>query len=218
MVISIFVCFAFYFRADYHRKRYRDDDRVPREPSKRSADHESRRNSDPDSRPVMYCWLEGNQNYYLLFASSSSHSLMMMIIIIIEQLWLIIQYCFDETGEESTFSWERRLWWWWGRWSQAMTLANSILNLDVNLMAFLVPVTGNALQEPNVKILLWIWHYYCLPFGILWYPFILHPSFFVKLVQRWVLPLLGPNARMIFVLTGWAHMTGDVNFLSIYFI
>ncbi|CAK7322714.1 unnamed protein product [Dovyalis caffra] len=38
--------------ADYHhRKRYREDDRHPRESSKRTTDHESRRNSDPDSRP-----------------------------------------------------------------------------------------------------------------------------------------------------------------------
>ncbi|MED6108638.1 Nuclear cap-binding protein subunit 2 [Stylosanthes scabra] len=37
---------------DYHRKRYRDDDRHhPHESSKRTSDHESRRNADPDSRP-----------------------------------------------------------------------------------------------------------------------------------------------------------------------
>ncbi|XP_015573899.1 nuclear cap-binding protein subunit 2 [Ricinus communis] len=36
---------------DYHRKRFRDDDRQAREPSRRTSDHESRRNNDPDSRP-----------------------------------------------------------------------------------------------------------------------------------------------------------------------
>ncbi|XP_039035818.1 nuclear cap-binding protein subunit 2-like isoform X1 [Hibiscus syriacus] len=38
-------------RADYHRKRHREDDRYLRESSKRSTDHESRRASDHDSRP-----------------------------------------------------------------------------------------------------------------------------------------------------------------------
>ncbi|KAL3567349.1 hypothetical protein D5086_030000 [Populus alba] len=37
---------------DYHnRKRHREDDRPPRESSKRTSDHESRRNFDPDTRP-----------------------------------------------------------------------------------------------------------------------------------------------------------------------
>ncbi|XP_011047689.1 PREDICTED: nuclear cap-binding protein subunit 2-like [Populus euphratica] len=37
---------------DYlQRKRNREDDRQPRESSKRTSDHESRRNFDPDSRP-----------------------------------------------------------------------------------------------------------------------------------------------------------------------
>ncbi|KAL9342917.1 hypothetical protein Peur_063348 [Populus x canadensis] len=34
----------------HHRKRHREDDRPPRESSKRTSDHESRRNFDPDSR------------------------------------------------------------------------------------------------------------------------------------------------------------------------
>ncbi|KAJ6419025.1 hypothetical protein OIU84_029182 [Salix udensis] len=38
-------------RADYQRKRNREDDRQPRESSKRTSDPESRRNFDPDSRP-----------------------------------------------------------------------------------------------------------------------------------------------------------------------
>ncbi|KAK8519134.1 hypothetical protein V6N13_017622 [Hibiscus sabdariffa] len=38
-------------RADYHRKRHRDDDRYGCEPSKRSSNHESRRAADHDSRP-----------------------------------------------------------------------------------------------------------------------------------------------------------------------
>ncbi|KAJ6419024.1 hypothetical protein OIU84_029182 [Salix udensis] len=37
--------------ADYQRKRNREDDRQPRESSKRTSDPESRRNFDPDSRP-----------------------------------------------------------------------------------------------------------------------------------------------------------------------
>ncbi|XP_071723531.1 nuclear cap-binding protein subunit 2-like isoform X2 [Rutidosis leptorrhynchoides] len=37
-------------RADYHRKRNREDDRHGHESSKRSTDYESRRNSDHDSR------------------------------------------------------------------------------------------------------------------------------------------------------------------------
>lgn len=41
--------------ADYlQRKRNREDDRQPRESSKRTSDHESRRNFDPDSRPVIF--------------------------------------------------------------------------------------------------------------------------------------------------------------------
>ncbi|XP_072959592.1 nuclear cap-binding protein subunit 2 [Typha angustifolia] len=36
---------------DYHRKRYRDDDRSAPEMSRRTSDYESRRNSDHDSRP-----------------------------------------------------------------------------------------------------------------------------------------------------------------------
>ncbi|CAL5430999.1 unnamed protein product [Camellia sinensis] len=36
---------------DYHRKRYREDDRHGTEISKRNSDHESRRNPNPDSRP-----------------------------------------------------------------------------------------------------------------------------------------------------------------------
>ncbi|KAJ6377698.1 hypothetical protein OIU78_028010 [Salix suchowensis] len=36
---------------DYQRKRNREDDRQPRESSKRTSDPESRRNFDPDSRP-----------------------------------------------------------------------------------------------------------------------------------------------------------------------
>ncbi|XP_061949863.1 nuclear cap-binding protein subunit 2-like isoform X1 [Populus nigra] len=40
---------------DYlQRKRNREDDRQPRESSKRTSDHESRRNFDPDSRPVIF--------------------------------------------------------------------------------------------------------------------------------------------------------------------
>ncbi|KAF9663153.1 hypothetical protein SADUNF_Sadunf17G0008800 [Salix dunnii] len=35
----------------HHRKRHREDDRPPRESSKRSLDHETRRNFDPNSRP-----------------------------------------------------------------------------------------------------------------------------------------------------------------------
>ncbi|KAJ6734146.1 20 KD NUCLEAR CAP BINDING PROTEIN [Salix purpurea] len=35
----------------HHRKRHREDDRPPRESSKRTLDHESRRNFDPNSRP-----------------------------------------------------------------------------------------------------------------------------------------------------------------------
>lgn len=40
--------------ADYQRKRNREDDRQPRESSKRTSDPESRRNFDPDSRPVIF--------------------------------------------------------------------------------------------------------------------------------------------------------------------
>ncbi|XP_050206645.1 nuclear cap-binding protein subunit 2 [Mercurialis annua] len=36
---------------DYHRKRFRDDDRPARDYPRRTSDHESRRNIDPDSRP-----------------------------------------------------------------------------------------------------------------------------------------------------------------------
>ncbi|MBA0649064.1 hypothetical protein Goklo_016675 [Gossypium klotzschianum] len=36
-------------RADYHRKRHRDDDHYARESSKRNSDHESRRASDHDA-------------------------------------------------------------------------------------------------------------------------------------------------------------------------
>ncbi|KAI8554394.1 hypothetical protein RHMOL_Rhmol05G0095300 [Rhododendron molle] len=36
---------------DYHRKRHREDDHRGPPISKRSSDHESRRNPDPDSRP-----------------------------------------------------------------------------------------------------------------------------------------------------------------------
>ncbi|KAH8484492.1 hypothetical protein H0E87_028817 [Populus deltoides] len=38
----------------HHRKRHREDDRPPRESSKRTSDHESRRNFDPDSRLVIF--------------------------------------------------------------------------------------------------------------------------------------------------------------------
>eukprot|EP00261_Vitis_vinifera_P037953 XP_019079196.1 PREDICTED: nuclear cap-binding protein subunit 2 isoform X1 [Vitis vinifera] len=38
-------------RADYPRKRHRDDDRHSHDFSKRTSDHDSRRNSDHDSRP-----------------------------------------------------------------------------------------------------------------------------------------------------------------------
>lgn len=43
-----------YSHTDYPRKRYRDDDRRPHEPLKRAGDYESSRNSDPDSRPVIF--------------------------------------------------------------------------------------------------------------------------------------------------------------------
>lgn len=39
-------------KADYNRKRYRDDDRRYGG-SKRHSDHESRKNSDHESRPVI---------------------------------------------------------------------------------------------------------------------------------------------------------------------
>lgn len=38
-------------RGDYHRKRYREDDRRGPEVSKRNSDHEAHREPDPDSRP-----------------------------------------------------------------------------------------------------------------------------------------------------------------------
>lgn len=39
--------------ADYHRKRQRDDDRYGRDNSRRNSDHESRRDTDQDMRPVI---------------------------------------------------------------------------------------------------------------------------------------------------------------------
>lgn len=50
----MYFCLIYVFcsKADYHRKRYRDDDHHY-ESSKRHADHESRKNSDHDSRPVI---------------------------------------------------------------------------------------------------------------------------------------------------------------------
>ncbi|XP_057972202.1 nuclear cap-binding protein subunit 2-like isoform X2 [Malania oleifera] len=41
---------------EYHWKRHREDDCHPPEMSRKTSDHESRRNSDPDSRPVIYYW------------------------------------------------------------------------------------------------------------------------------------------------------------------
>ncbi|CAK9162679.1 unnamed protein product [Ilex paraguariensis] len=38
-------------KTDFHRKRYREDDRHGSDISKRSSDQESRRNADHDSRP-----------------------------------------------------------------------------------------------------------------------------------------------------------------------
>lgn len=45
---------------DYHRKRYRDDDRRGPDIPKRNFEHESRRNSDHDSRQVMIFILFNN--------------------------------------------------------------------------------------------------------------------------------------------------------------
>ena len=50
--------FVFVFSGeDYHLKRYREDDRRGPEFSKRNFDHESRRGSDHDSRPVNFSFL-----------------------------------------------------------------------------------------------------------------------------------------------------------------
>ncbi|KAL9377460.1 hypothetical protein Peur_028795 [Populus x canadensis] len=50
--VVIINCDCLSGEADYlQRKRNREDDRQPRESSKRTSDHESRRNFDPDSRP-----------------------------------------------------------------------------------------------------------------------------------------------------------------------
>lgn len=65
----MYFCLIYVFcsKADYHRKRYRDDDHH-HESSKRHADHESRKNSDHDSRPVISDDSSGFISSSLLFS------------------------------------------------------------------------------------------------------------------------------------------------------
>jgi hypothetical protein len=57
--VVIINCDCLSGEADYlQRKRNREDDQQPRESSKRTSDHESRRNFDPDSRPVIFKCIE----------------------------------------------------------------------------------------------------------------------------------------------------------------